>query len=127
LPDLIESELSQSDRDLRWRHLADCYLAQQLDCYPSDYLSPPVWQERILETVERFEEDLTDVARIHRPLKAVVQFGDAIEIDPSQKRRGDEELMTELEVRLQAMLSELQRECTPLNAETHPAEVTTQT
>src|SRR5439155_9102266 len=74
LPDLIEKDLSPADRDRRWRQLADCYLAQQLDCYPGDYLAPPTTAERILETVERFEEDLTDQVRTHRPLKAVIEI-----------------------------------------------------
>src|SRR5439155_17434944 len=34
LPDLVEKELAPADREHRWAHLADCYLAQQLDCYP---------------------------------------------------------------------------------------------
>jgi hypothetical protein len=82
LPKLLEDQMAEPERERLWRQIADCYLAQQLDCYPGDYLAPPRSQDRILETVERFEEDLTDTARIHGPLKAVIQFDDAIPVDP---------------------------------------------
>ena len=53
---------------VRWlRQLADLYLAQQLHCYSGDYLADAPTPERLLETVERYEEDLTDTARPHPP------------------------------------------------------------
>jgi hypothetical protein len=67
--------------------------------------------DRILETVERFEEDLTDKVRTHRPLKAVVEIGEAISVDASRGRAADETLMATIEVRLRTMLGELNREC----------------
>jgi hypothetical protein len=39
-----------------------------------------------LETVERFEEDLTDVARPPSPIRAVVLIGEAIEVSPERPR-----------------------------------------
>lgn len=117
LPELIGGHLTTAERDRRWEHIADCYLAQQLDCYPDDYLAAPVTAERILETVERFEEDLTDVATIHRPLKAIVEFGDAIEVDPCADRKGDEEIMNRLEGSLRQMLESTQHETTPWEAQ----------
>ena len=35
--------------------------------------------ERLLETVERYEEDLTDAARPHSPIHAVISVGEAME------------------------------------------------
>jgi 1-acyl-sn-glycerol-3-phosphate acyltransferase len=85
LPDMVTGEISDSDRAARWRNLADIYLVQQLHCYPGDYIdkhSP----ERILETVERYEEDLTDLARAHFPIRAVITVGDAIEVSAVRDR-----------------------------------------
>ncbi len=41
--------------------------------------------------VERFEDDLTDQTRVHRPLSAVVQVDEAIEVSPQRERGGDPE------------------------------------
>jgi 1-acyl-sn-glycerol-3-phosphate acyltransferase len=113
LPEILGNSLGAAEREHRWRCIADCYLAQQLDCYPDDYLADPVSVERILETIERFEEDLTDVATIHRPLKAIVEYGEAIQVDPAANRKGDEEVMRRLEAALRQMLESTQHESTP--------------
>jgi 1-acyl-sn-glycerol-3-phosphate acyltransferase len=108
LPALITGDLSQADRDRRWRHLADCYFAQQLACYPIGYLEGRPTVGRILETVERYEEDLTDVARIHRPLRVVIEVGEAIEVLPGRPRGGaDDSLMEQLRDRLTSLLGGL--------------------
>ena len=90
----------------RWRHLADLYLAQQLSLYPPDYLAADPTPERFLETIERFEEDLTDVAQIHTPMRAVVEVGQAIEVSPERTRsiEGDP-LMLSIREQLEAMLA----------------------
>lgn len=107
VPALVTGELSPADRDRRWRQLADCYFAQQLACYPVGYLDGRPTVGRILETVERYEEDLTDVARVHRPLRVVMDVGGAIEVSPERQRGGDgDPLMTQLRERLSAMLAE---------------------
>ncbi len=62
LPEMVTGDLTEADRAARWRHLADVYLVQQLHCYPGDYMEIPA-PEHMLETVERYEEDLTDAAR----------------------------------------------------------------
>jgi hypothetical protein len=101
-------ELSEADRDRRWRQLADCYFAQQLACYPVGYLDGRPTVGRILETVERYEEDLTDTTRVHRPLRVVMEVGEAIEVTPERQRGGGgDPLMTQLRERLTAMLTEL--------------------
>jgi 1-acyl-sn-glycerol-3-phosphate acyltransferase len=107
VPALVTGELSPAERDRRWRQLADCYFAQQLSCYPVGYLAGKPTVERILETVERYEEDLTDVARVHRPLRVVIQVGEALEVSPERPRGGGDPLMKQLEERLEAMLTEL--------------------
>ncbi len=82
LPQMVNGEIDEQERTRRWRQLADLYLAQQLSLYPPEYFDSPPTREQLLETVERFEEDLTDVARIHRPFLVVVEIGEAIEVGP---------------------------------------------
>lgn len=93
LPEMVTGDLSETDRAARWRHLSDVYLVQQLHCYPGDYIANPT-PERILETIERFEEDLTDAARPHPPIRAVIMVGDAIEVSPSRDRSRETDPVT---------------------------------
>jgi 1-acyl-sn-glycerol-3-phosphate acyltransferase len=107
VPDIIHGELTEAERARRWRQLADLYLAQQLHCYSGDYLAEAPTPERLLETVERYEEDLTDRSRPHPPIHAVISVGKAIEAAPSRDRSGDgDPLGNELRRELEMMLEE---------------------
>ena len=111
LPDMVEGDITDDERDRRWRQLADLYLAQQLWFYPAEYVAEDSPAERILETVERFEEDLTDTTQIHAPLKAIVQVGDAIEVGADRPKRGlDDPLMAALKNAIKSMLESLASE-----------------
>jgi 1-acyl-sn-glycerol-3-phosphate acyltransferase len=111
LPDMVAGDISEEERARRWRQLADMYLAQQISLYPTDYVRSRPTKERILETVERFEEDLTDEARCHRPLRVVIQVGEAIVAAPGRdKSAAEDPIMTELEKKLQGMLDSLAAE-----------------
>jgi 1-acyl-sn-glycerol-3-phosphate acyltransferase len=108
LPDMIKGDITEDDRKRRWKQLADVYLAQQLAFYPPDYIADNPTPERLLETVERFEEDLTDKARVHRPIRAILRFGQAIEVSPTRDRdsRGEADpLMQKIEDQLKSLLS----------------------
>ncbi len=108
LPEMVAGEIDESERNRRWRQLADIYLAQQLFFYPPGYFSPEPTPEKLLETVERFEEDLTDVSPVHGPLRAVVQVGEAIEVSPARERGADTDpVMSRIRQDLEAMLAEL--------------------
>jgi 1-acyl-sn-glycerol-3-phosphate acyltransferase len=108
VPDLVKGDIPEEEKDRRWRQLADCYLAQQLSFYPPDYIRSRPTAERILETVERFEEDLTDKARAHRPLAAVIEVGPAIEVSPERDRKAETDpLMEALDGQLRAMIAAL--------------------
>ena len=114
VPALIPGDLSAAETARRWRHLADCYFAQQLACYPIDYLAEKATVERILETVERYEEDLTDVARIHRPLRVTINVGEAIEVSPERQRGGDGDPLTgQVREQFNRLLAETAGESTP--------------
>jgi hypothetical protein len=105
LPDMVKGDISESERQRRWRQLADVYLAQQLFHYPPDYVTDAASPARILETVERFEEDLTDKVRVHRPIHATVTVGMAIEVIPARESRAaPDPLMAEIETQLREML-----------------------
>jgi len=107
LPDMIKGELSEEEIARRWRQLADLYLAQQLHCYSGDYLNNPQTPERLLETVERYEEDLTDTARPHPPLHVVISVGEAIEAAPTKDRTGEgDPVANELRRGLEKLLEE---------------------
>jgi len=117
LPDMVAGTIAKEERARRWRQLAESYLAQQISCYPAGYLRSRPNAERLLETVERFEEDLTDVARIHRPLRVVIQVGEALQVGTSRdKGQPEDPLMRQLAERLQDMLDRLASEA-PLYCE----------
>jgi 1-acyl-sn-glycerol-3-phosphate acyltransferase len=78
LPELVEGGLSDAERDRRWGQLNRLNLAQRLSLYPPGYLDGDPSTERVLETVERLEEDLTDVATVHRPIAVTVSIGEPI-------------------------------------------------
>ena len=111
LPGMVRGEVDSQERERRWKQLADLYLVQQISCYPSDYLSKLPTRDRILETLERFEEDLTDQVQVHGSLKVVIDIGEAIEVNPDRDRGADSDpLMQQLEENLQSMLDELAME-----------------
>jgi 1-acyl-sn-glycerol-3-phosphate acyltransferase len=108
LPDMIQGQIPDAERQRRWRILADIYIVQQISHYPPEYIKSNPTAERMLETVERFEEDLTDVCRMHAPMTATVQVGEAIPISPKRDRSATEDpVMAAIETSLRCMLDEL--------------------
>jgi len=108
LPDMVAEKVTEAERSRRWLQLADIYLAQQLALYPPDYFKVQPTSEKFLETVERFEEDLTDKVRIHRPIHAVVEVGEAIEVPPGRDRGAEgDPIMAQLRHQLETMLEGL--------------------
>ena len=108
VPGMVRGEISAAERQRRWQQLADIYLAQQVASYPPDYLTTRLSEDRLLETVERFEEDLTDQVRVLGPTKVVIEVGEAIEASPTRSRKSaTDPLMDRLRVELQGMLDRL--------------------
>jgi len=106
LAEMAGCNLSEAEQDRREQQLADMTLAQQLAFYPAGYFEPEPTAERILETVERFEEDTTDVARVHAPMRAVVDVGEAIEVSPEEQREADgDPVMVKVREQMKAMLA----------------------
>jgi hypothetical protein len=110
LPEMVAGELSAGQRAARWQQLADIYLAQQLATYPPAYLTHPS-VDRILEILEKFEEDITDKARLHGKLKVVLDVGEALEVSPERQRGVSvDPLMVEIQQSLQSMIDKLASE-----------------
>ena len=105
LPDIIKGELTEQEKARRWRLLEDATLAQQLYHYPPNYVTESAPNARIIETVERFEEDLTGKVTLHGPVEAKVTVGDAIEVSTGREARGESDpLMAAIEGQLRAKL-----------------------
>lgn len=109
LADLLKGTLTAEERTSRWRQLTDCYYAQTLSMYPEGYLDEGVrghlTPERIVETVQRLEEDLTDHVTVHPAWGVEFRIGKAIEIDPAQRRtRGGDTIMQQLREQMLSLL-----------------------
>ena len=105
LPDIVKGSLSEAETARRWRLLEDSTLAQQLYHYPPDYITEKASKARIIETVERFEEDLTGKVTVHGPVDATVTVGDAIEVSTGREARGEaDSVMTAIDAQLHSML-----------------------
>jgi hypothetical protein len=118
VPELVRGELNGSERQQRWRDLASLYLSQQIASYPPAYIATPTTETRVLEMVERMEEDLCDNARIHRPLEAIIEVGPAIEVPTERGPRGEEDpIMVALRDQLQGMLNNLAKEAKPFEGD----------
>src|SRR5439155_7729546 len=116
LPDMVAGRVTAGERTRRWQQLADIYLAQQLATYPPGYLVRPT-VDRVLEIIEKYEEDITDKARLHGDLKVVLDIGEAIEVSPERDRHAAvDPLMVQIQQSLQAMLEHLAEESPPLEA-----------
>jgi hypothetical protein len=102
LPELLEGGISDAERDRRWDQLARLYLAQRLSLYPPGYLEGHPSTERVLETVERLEEDLTDVATVHRPLAVKVSVGEPLVVTVDGTRPAA--LTSDVRDRIEALL-----------------------
>lgn len=110
MPELTRQHLPQDERERRWKQLGETYLAQQIDCYPDRYLTEHPSVDRVLELVEKFEEDLTDKSRVHRPMKVIVDIGVPVEVSPERDRKAVSDPLTdEIEARLKTQMRELQQ------------------
>jgi hypothetical protein len=119
LPDMVAGRISSLERARRWQQLADIYLAQQLATYPPGYLRRPT-VDRILEIIEKFEEDITDKVRLHGQLKVILDVGEAIEVSPERERHLPvDPLMTAIQQSLQSMIDRLSRESPLLESPAH--------
>jgi 1-acyl-sn-glycerol-3-phosphate acyltransferase len=109
VPDLAVGELGEAERARRWGHLSDIHTAQAASFYPGDYVASRPTAERILETLERFEEDTAGRCRVLRPFDVVLEVGESLPVTPERAGRagGEDPLTAHLLGRIQAMLDRL--------------------
>jgi len=114
LPDMMAGKVTPEERERRWGDLTALYHVHNISHYPRDYiLREKNYPERVVETVERLQEDFTDVMRVHEPFHAVIQVGEAIPVGTERVRDelGDP-VMAEVRRQLQTMISEMAAERT---------------
>ncbi len=116
LAEMVSGKVTTEERERRWRDLAAIYYAQQISHYPRDYILPEKnLPERVIETVERLEEDFADTSAKYKPFHAIVEVGEAIPVGPERDRdvEGDP-IMAEVRRQLQTMINALAAERTPV-------------
>jgi 1-acyl-sn-glycerol-3-phosphate acyltransferase len=104
LPDMTRGDLEEIELQRRWKDLADLYLAQQLYHYPPDYLRESTSPDRIMETIERLEEDLTDKITVNGEIHARIMVGEAIEVPVDRPRGSADPLLGKVREQLETML-----------------------
>jgi 1-acyl-sn-glycerol-3-phosphate acyltransferase len=90
--------------------LDDLFFVIQLFSYPGDYVAERPTIERIAETLDKFEEDVlrADFPGIRGTRRAVVRFGEPIEVPKEREARDAVEKWTDLvESRVQGLLDEI--------------------
>jgi 1-acyl-sn-glycerol-3-phosphate acyltransferase len=116
LADMVGGKIAPDERERRWRDLAAVYYVQQISHYPRDYiLRQKNLPERVVETVERLEEDFVDLARKYEPFHTVVEIGEAIPVGPHRDRgAATDPVMDEVHQQLQSMIDGLAAERKPV-------------
>jgi len=106
LPDLVAGDLTEDERARRWKQLYDLEVAQQIFHFPPEYVGGNPTPERLLETVERFEEAMDpEGMTVHRPIHLRIEIGGAIPVEPGRdKRAPSDPLMDKLRESLTTML-----------------------
>jgi 1-acyl-sn-glycerol-3-phosphate acyltransferase len=106
---------SPSEADLR-RYVAAADLAQDVSSFPNMYLmADQVTDTRIVETIQRMQESVNGKADHSMPLKAVIEFAPALEIDTKRPPKGEADpVMTKLDNALNEMLKRLAAEARKL-------------
>ena len=110
-PEMSRDEIDQTEKDRRWQQLSQTYLAQQIDCYPENYIVDLPSIDRLIDTLEKFEEDLIGQCRIHGKTKVILDVGEAIEVSPKRDRGAKSDpLMAAIREQLNGSLEKLQHE-----------------
>jgi len=106
LPDLVQNRLTESERTERWRQLEALAVAEQTFHFPADYLGEDPTPERLIETVERYEEAFGNPKpAIHGPMDLSMTVGEAIPVEPTRdKRAATDPLMDQVAAALRRLL-----------------------
>jgi 1-acyl-sn-glycerol-3-phosphate acyltransferase len=89
--------------------LEELHLVLQLYSYPGDYITTSPTIERMAETIEKFEEDTSGMAKPKGKRRAIVTLGQPIDIKAmaqGRPRAASVELTTRLEVDLKSLMAQ---------------------
>jgi hypothetical protein len=105
LADMVAGGVSAAERARRWKLLSDLDVAQQISHFPPAYVGENPTPERLIETVERYEEALGNPSpTIHRPMRLTISIGEAIPVEAARDRRAETDPLME---RLRGSLEDL--------------------
>jgi hypothetical protein len=109
MPFLLAKKMKPDELERAWRDLAVAYYVQQISHNPRGYMRKDGnLPERSIETVERLEEDFSDVAPSLRPFRATIEVGEAITVGPQRDRSvAGDPIMDEVRRLLESMLAGL--------------------
>jgi len=112
VPEMLALPAESRQRQELREQLQRLELAQQLASYPPDYLrAAPVTETRVLETLERMQEDLLEGVLWPGPLRVIIEVGEAIPVPADRvPREGEDPLLGALRNALTEMLGRLQYE-----------------
>ena len=114
LPEMISGDLTGEESRRRWDHLRIAEFAQALSLYPARYVASHPTADRLLETAERFQEQLTGLTPVHGPRRVTLEVGEPLPVDPRRDRSSrTDPLLQSLEQSLKSMLSHTARESRP--------------
>ena len=123
MPILLDRSTRPEERQAVRRAVAEVDVAQQLASYPNHYLDPEtVTDTRVLETLERMQEDHFGNSRWPGPLHAVIEVDEAIRVPTDRPPRGSDPLLSQIGERLAGMLERLSAEARPLHTSLERAE-----
>ena len=98
LPLLTDPKTDDRTKHRLRRELHAAFIAQQVHfCYPRGYLTPDSPPERLIETVQRFDEDLNDSAAGVGRWRVHVNIGAAIPVTPDRPRGTADPLIGEVD------------------------------
>ncbi|MEM9703442.1 MAG: hypothetical protein AAF907_13470, partial [Planctomycetota bacterium] len=98
LPRLVDPATPEEIKNGLRRDLYAAFHAQQAHFLtPRDYLTADAPPERMLETVERIDEDLNDVAQVLGRWRVIVNVGEAIPVEGARPRGGPDPLLSHVE------------------------------
>lgn len=111
MPAMVQEKLDAAERERRWKILNDIQLAQQLASYPPRYLQSNPSVERLVEMLERFDEDFNQRETVLGNLHVIIDVDEPIAVSPQREGHSDP-LLVAIEARLQSLLTQLSAEST---------------
>ena len=109
IPEMTAEGMDTTERERRWKQLTDLYYAQCMSLHVPGYIDEDLagdrYHHRLIETVERLEEELTDKFTTPSDLHVDISIGEAITVDPAARRaRNGDNLTATLRSRMLEMM-----------------------